>query len=359
MKTMMTMIYKPNYAKAEKAAYELLQISNSQALPIKVKKLAKCFSNLKIKTYSWFADKNNLAISEVCDFANSDEGCCYYEKSTGRYLILYNDLVENQARIRWTIAHELGHFMLNHNEIDNKTILGRGALSRLEYDVYEKEANCFARTLLAPPHILSALGSINPHLISDMCNISFEASNYVFKYLIEGARRGVRYIPNKLMDMFNSFIFEFKYGLWCFTCNHSFASKDVKFCPVCGQQTLAKGKGEEMIYSGHFVDDNSRASICPKCENEHLNYEGDYCIICGTDIVNKCAPTYKKDDWSGMGYEDKSCEALLDGDARYCMKCGNESTFLQQGILKDWESEKKEIEAEIRRKEVLKEPLPF
>jgi RNA polymerase subunit RPABC4/transcription elongation factor Spt4 len=82
-----------------------------------------------------------------------------------------------------------------------------------------------------------------------------------------------------------------------------------------------------MIYEGFELDENSKAKVCPRCKNEQTTF-GDYCIICGSNLVNRCTG-YDRD-------RDDYCRTLLPGNARYCFICGDESTFLQNQILDPW-----------------------
>jgi len=339
----MTTSKKPNFPKAEQAAFKLLKINNVHELPVKVKKLAKRFTNLKIKSYSWFAKKRNMTLEEVCEFANSDEGCCWYIKSKNKYIILYNDTVENVGRIRWTIAHELGHFMLKHNEISNKSVYARNSLTEEEYEVFEKEANCFARNLLAPAPVVYQLRPINPHIISDVFHISHEAANNVYAFLNNGLRRGISYSKSHvILRTFERFIFKYKYAKTCNTCSYHFVEKDTQYCPVCGDQSFTKGEFDNMIYSKIELDNFSRAIQCPHCANEHV--VGDYCQVCGKYLVNKCTG-YKLENlhletteaWHQLS---NSCGEILSGDARFCPNCGSTSTFLETGLLTQWAEEK-------------------
>lgn len=351
-KKMMTMIFKANYSRAERAAYELLRISNSQELPVKVKKLSKLFPNLKIKTYSWFGKKRGMTYEEVCDFANSNEGCCYYEKLKDRYLILYNETVENKGRIRWTIAHELGHFMLKHNEVSNRSVVGRSNLSNEEYDVYEKEANCFARTLLAPPTVIVNLGRITVEDISYLCEVSFNAASNIISFLNTGQQKGYGYSFNSnVRRMFNDYIFKIKNKHFCSDCRHEFVAFEPSFCPICSRKhifhTFYSFGGNKMKYDGYELDDFGRAIECPRCGNEELHYEGDHCKVCGLFIINKCTNQHI---WNNE--VEWECGTILDGNARYCTKCGHKSTFSEQDLLDEWDKEK-------RAKELALEPLPF
>lgn len=348
MMKMKTMISKPNYKRAELAAHKLLQLNNIQELPVKVKKLSNKFPNLKIKSYSWFANKRNMTIEEVCDFANSDEGCCYYQKSTNLYLILYNDKVNNTGRIRWTIAHELGHFMLKHNEKSNRTILGRSSLSDSEYEIFEKEANCFARELLAPQTVITKLGKISIPDIQYLCGMSVQAASNVISFLNTGQQMGFGHTFNTIIaKMFSGFIYKISNKHYCAKCRHEFVSESPSYCPICANTRISKtfysyGGDNDMKYNGYEVDDMGRAFECPRCGNEELLYDGEHCKICGITLINKCA---NQRFWNGE--IEWECGTILDGNARYCIKCGNESTYYQQDLLDNWETERYQKEKSV------------
>lgn len=348
-----TMIYKPNYIKAEKKAYELLKLNGINKLPIKVKKLAKKFPNLKIKTYTWYANKWGLTIEDVCKLADSDEGCCWYIESQGQYMILYNDTVENSGRKRWTIAHELGHYMLKHNEITGKAIFSRSSLSDKEYDMFEKEANCFARSLLAPLPVISNLGKITIFDVANICEISMEAANNVIKFLNKGKEMGVYYSVRPI-KMFSDYIYKMKNKHYCQNCKtETICEGEINFCPICKNSKLLKsfhsvGADNIVKYSGYIVDTiTGRPVTCPRCENEEIQ-QGDFCKICGVEVINKCT---NKHVWNGE--VEWECGEVADGSARFCIKCGHETTYFSKGLLDSWEKEKK------RKEEHKFESVPF
>lgn len=79
------------------------------------------------------------------------------------YLILINERNPAQ-RIRWTIAHELGHIMLGHFE-------------RQRHDHRaEREANHFAKALLMPLCVLDHLRVRSPYDIARRCDVSLAAA---------------------------------------------------------------------------------------------------------------------------------------------------------------------------------------
>lgn len=67
----------------------------------------------------------------------------------GHYKIVYNEK-SYLDRIRFTIAHEIGHIVLNHLIEFKQTRLSRGGLTKQEYWVLEREADIFATNLLMP-----------------------------------------------------------------------------------------------------------------------------------------------------------------------------------------------------------------
>ena len=88
--------------------------------------------------------------------------------------IIVNDRHPIQRR-RYTIAHELGHYLLGH--------LGTGVsqLNRRRYDIKpgkESEADAFAARLLAPACVLWALDLHTADEIAGLCNMSVRAAGY-------------------------------------------------------------------------------------------------------------------------------------------------------------------------------------
>jgi RNA polymerase subunit RPABC4/transcription elongation factor Spt4 len=90
-----------------------------------------------------------------------------------------------------------------------------------------------------------------------------------------------------------------------------------------------------MVYKSIRTTSKGKALMCPHCDNEELD-GGDYCKICGNEVVNRCADMC--DDSDGR-IISRGCHNILSGNARYCPHCGNESAFLQKGWLLDWRSE--------------------
>jgi len=121
----------------------------------------------------------------------------------------------------------------------------------------------------------------------------------------------------------------------CTWCEASVTDLRAVFCPVCGANLNAAGRVPEMKYKHIDLNENGKALVCPHCENEELT-QGDYCKICGNSIINRCADTPNA---KSRNLIVRACGSILQGNARYCSKCGNESSFYQKGWLKDWRTE--------------------
>ena len=135
MRTHSKIWIKPNYPKASSEAKKILYNTKIPKLPVDIISIIKEYKNLRTLTYTAFANLNNLNINDVVAFANSESGCCYWMKEQDRYLILYNDTINSNGHIRWTLAHEFGHYILKHCANNNETLLSRSNLTDEKYNI--------------------------------------------------------------------------------------------------------------------------------------------------------------------------------------------------------------------------------
>jgi Zn-dependent peptidase ImmA (M78 family)/RNA polymerase subunit RPABC4/transcription elongation factor Spt4 len=334
--------YKARVKKAKNAAYQVLHENEIESLPVKVKKIAKLYPNLKIRTYSWFANSWGLSFKTVMEFAGSEDGCCYYLKKEDKYLILYNEQIATPQRIRWTIAHELGHYFLGHNKEANKDIISRSDLTEEEYKNYEDEANLFARNLLAPPEIIRILRPPDLKFVASTCDLSLKASESIFRYAKRGEKMNLIDSDSSIIKRFSSFINQFSGSKICLKCSTEVTKQDSNFCRICSNEelnrTMIKKEKTPMIYNSIQLDALHRAVVCPTCANQKPT--GDHCQICGSYLVNKCTGMTVDEtltvDYSFWYDYSSRCNKLLGGDARYCSDCGSASTYLALGFLEHW-----------------------
>ena len=92
---------------------------------------------------------------------------------------VYNNAVNDIGRDRFTLAHEVGHFILHNSD--------RVALARVEsgqdipaYIKPEWQANTFAGELLVPVQFAS---SMSAECLSDVCSVSFQVSEIQKRYV--------------------------------------------------------------------------------------------------------------------------------------------------------------------------------
>lgn len=152
-----------DFAKARREAVRLLLASRLYSARIDVTRL-KYDKNIIFDSFSNFCHNSLATVAELESCDGMRDGCTIIRKTAGNtlYLILFNDKVKSRRRKSFTLAHEVGHVMLNH-ESD-------GA-------VQESEANCFAAELLLPRILVRELqkGSsfrITAHEVADIFAVS-------------------------------------------------------------------------------------------------------------------------------------------------------------------------------------------
>lgn len=110
----------------------LFQNNNIKFMPWDIKKICK--------KYKWSIipyDANQETVTEI-----SEDGFCFHDK--GNFHIFYNK-GKPIPRQKFTIAHEVGHIILNHHKYISPKILQCGGTG-----LWEEQANIFAQNILFP-----------------------------------------------------------------------------------------------------------------------------------------------------------------------------------------------------------------
>lgn len=292
------------------------------------------------------AERNNWKIVKVGDIAvdlkmtheyvltkliKTNDGVSLYCDCLNQYKIVYNEKVRSQGRIKWTIMHEIGHIVLGHLSDYKHAIIARGGLEEKEYDALEKEADLFAGLVLAPPIVMLDLNITSKQKIIEFCKLSEEAAGYRLeffnKWKVSNWKTNQNFNIRKLF-------YKFVHSKYCIVCNSNIIDEKAMHCIICGNK-LKKGEGKMHYSDGYQLDQKGRATNCPICGNSEL-YDGNYCFICGTYLVNRCT----NDNMDS----DDFCGSANPGNARYCQYCGCETTFYRDQLLKDWREVKEEME---------------
>ena len=186
------------YKEARDKAWEIILKYSICSLPVDLEDLAEK-ANMTIDLYS--QSKFIQAFKkEVLD------GDGFIVEDRGIKRIFINDAIENRNRRRFTLAHEIGHGVLEHDisvlhfrnsEIDSLT------------DEQEKQANIFARDILMPATVLAALNIHTPEEIMDLCHISYDSARIRAERMEELYKRNMfnkHPLERKVREQFDPFI---------------------------------------------------------------------------------------------------------------------------------------------------------
>lgn len=163
------------YKIARDRAWQTLIDVGVNELPIKLSAVAKYYG-IHILKYS-----------DIKQDPFNEDG--YSIKFEGKLIIFYNDFKPKQ-RIRFTIAHELGHCILGHVKEGEITPRLNSETDKYK-DPKEIQANVFARDLLMPATVLHSLNMSSPEQIAEICNVSLQSAEIRFKRLTELNKRGM------------------------------------------------------------------------------------------------------------------------------------------------------------------------
>lgn len=162
------------YKQARNSAWQTLIDFNINTLPVKVSSIAKQAGIKLIKN------------SVVNQLQANESGISVLDNDI--WYIIYDDTAPN-GRIRFTVAHELGHIFLGHPLKDGyhaRTI-------DINKPAVETDADIFASRLLAPACVLWGLNLHTPEDISRVCKISLSAAK------IRSERMDILYKRNKFL----------------------------------------------------------------------------------------------------------------------------------------------------------------
>lgn len=135
--------------RAATMAYRVLVRLNVQALPVDPLAILLRCQNTRVWTDATAADHLGISPAELHNCMGDAEAMTFLDVHGGceRYLIVYRK-DGNPARLRFTLAHELGHRLLHHGQTN---------------DMQETEADCFASHLLCPRPAMALLAARSAH----------------------------------------------------------------------------------------------------------------------------------------------------------------------------------------------------
>lgn len=148
------------------------------------------------------------------------------------FCVIYRDEVQDAGRLRWAVAHELGHLFLNHfRDYPDQMSPGFSADSGLE-----AEADIFARNLLAPVPLVDVIRYNRPRQArAPLFGLSRSAWMRRLETLAEDRSFLSAEMADAVLYPFRSYLLKRR----CARCGRVFEDRrDAGRCPGC--------KGEEL-----------------------------------------------------------------------------------------------------------------
>lgn len=163
------MSYK-NYQNARDAAWRILLDCNVERLPVDLNLICKV---LGVRTTSYRANLVLIQRRNLSEIVARSDGLSFFVGDTP--VVMYNETCTPE-RIRFTVAHELGHIVLNHVSPGSVTTANREP--NPQDNPRETAANQFAARLLAPACVLWGLDLHTSEEIARTCRISKQAAEF-------------------------------------------------------------------------------------------------------------------------------------------------------------------------------------
>ncbi len=191
-------MYYRNYKKVRSTAWKVLINHNIRELPVPLARIANESGITLLKN----AEVNELKDGEV--------GISIMDGK--QWYIVYNNDT-NKGRIRFTIAHELGHIFLQHPTERSGYHTRKFKLDKPEV---ETEADSFASRLLCPSCVLWGLQVHTARDIAQLCGVSYTAAKIRAARMRELYARDKflrSYLERKVYKNFEDYINNFKNNL--------------------------------------------------------------------------------------------------------------------------------------------------
>lgn len=132
----------------QKAAIHLTKICDQISQSLRLDRFPVNVSELALGAFEVFKYPDPIVKVEAVDIKNFD-GALFANEARSRWMLLYNNELKSPGRIRFTQAHELGHYILHRLKRDEFQCSSDDMLSWEDKNI-EAEADLFASFLLMP-----------------------------------------------------------------------------------------------------------------------------------------------------------------------------------------------------------------
>lgn len=320
------MIFLADYGKAVRTAIEVLEDYEIPQAPVNLQLIFDALPmELSLNTYSDFMRSTGKTFEETVEILDSNLGACLYNPQTEQYAIFYNANHVDEF-CRFTIAHELGHYFLGHHRLAGTTILNRSYMSRSEYEEYEKEANAFARNLLSPAPLAYNLREASlPGSIVNNFEMAFSITSLAAKVRASLLNRDLRDYNDHMREV--ALAINMKCQPFCWKCKTR-NPVDVSYCITCGSGRVSWFTFYNPLPPAVKFDKNGLFYYCPRCGNNDISEDAEFCIICGLPLKNPC------DAEKQTGIRRRHYNA---SNAKFCARCGSATRYNHIGFYPSME----------------------
>ena len=176
-------------------SWDILLQCGIKKLPIDVFDVCKHLG-IEVYTYAGSFDLRRSLNAHTYGTANGGFSARHGDK----YMIFYEHRLPSEGRIRFTVAHEIGHIVMGHLLYNNVACRGGVTMHNNSATIQqvgneEHIANVFASRLLAPACVLWGLNVWAPEHIASLCGLSKKASE------IRAERMRELYLRNDIYKM--------------------------------------------------------------------------------------------------------------------------------------------------------------
>ena len=192
----------PSYENAIKAACNFLIATQTGSLPIDPFQTIENQGWILVP-YTDFAHQKQIYLSRLITLMGSEDSVTLYDVEEDQYYICYND-TKPIERIRFTLAHEIGHIVQRHFLIPGVTALNFSNNLLIHGDAnkpLEQEANTFAANFLSPAPLFRIF-NLETTDIQRIFKISAESACYRQQYARYDANKIPRSISSLILEMF-------------------------------------------------------------------------------------------------------------------------------------------------------------
>ncbi len=180
------------YQNARNISWKLLLDLKINSLPVKITAILKA---LEIPIYKYGDSQTLIQNRRLDGLTQTSDGFTIAEGN--RCFIFYNEK-QTAQRLRFTLAHELGHILCGHlGKTEGFAVTIKNREPSANDGPEEQEANVFASRLLAPACVLHELGLFTAKEIAEHCQISIQSATFRLEQLLELERRQQEFLQTK------------------------------------------------------------------------------------------------------------------------------------------------------------------